>query len=77
MAATGDNLTAAKAYAGAVCTALAPGAAWIAAQAQAGTVSGLDWLVAGCLVVAGGAVGGTVVYTVENKPKTAAGPPTL
>lgn len=73
--ATGDNLTSAKAWAGAVCTALAPGAVWIAAQAQAGTVSGLDWLVAGALVVAGGAVGGGVVYSVENKPKTTGGTP--
>lgn len=68
--ATGDNLTAAKAWAAAICTALAPGAAWVAAQAQAGTVSGMDWLVAGMFVIAGGAVGGGVVYKIENKPVT-------
>jgi hypothetical protein len=65
---TGDNLTAAKAVWGTVAGALAPGAAYLIASSGDG-VSGSEWLVAGLLVITGGAAVGATVYGVENKAK--------
>lgn len=66
--ATGDNLTAAKAVWGAVAGALAPGAAFLIASSGDG-INGSEWLVAGLLVITGGAAVGATVYGVENTPK--------
>lgn len=66
--ATGDNLTAAKAVWGAVAAVLAPGAAFLIASSGDG-ISGTEWLLAGLVVVTGGAAVGGTVYAVENKPK--------
>lgn len=72
--ATGDGLTSAKAYAGAVCGALAPGAAYLIGVSGDG-LTATEWLIAGLTVIVGGAVTGGVVYSVENKPKTPGGTP--
>lgn len=66
--ATGDNLTAAKAIWGTVAGALAPGAAFLIASSGDG-INSSEWLVAGLLVITGGAAVGATVYGVENKPK--------
>lgn len=72
--ATGDNLTSAKAVAGAVAGLLAPGAAYLIAQSGDGLTS-TEWLIAGLTaIVTAGAVGGTV-YAVENRPKASPPPP--
>lgn len=74
MTAPGDHLSAAKAIWGAVAGALAPGAAFLIASSGDG-VTGAEWLVAGLLVITGGAAVGSTVYAVENKPKTPGGTP--
>lgn len=66
--ATGDGLTAAKAWGAAIAGFLAPGAVYIAANAGDG-LSSNELIVAGALCVAGGAAAGVTAYSVENKPK--------
>lgn len=66
--ATGDGLTAAKAWWAAIAAALAPGAVYIAANAANG-ITGVEWVTAAAMCIAGGAAAGLTAYNVENKPK--------
>lgn len=61
-------MTAAKAVYGAIVAFVAPGAAYLVAEAIADGVTGNEWLTAACIsVIAAAGVGG-VVYQVQNKP---------